>query len=95
MKTVMMLPQTETEPPKYGAMMRAPSISTVMMQKPLTKAAEATISRGKGEDTRVFKMREPPDEPRANKVSDTGIQWNLQSRPAGLRYRLTRLRSGA
>ena len=45
-KIVMMLPHTERLPPKYGERIRAPSISTVMMQKPLANAIAATMVRG-------------------------------------------------
>jgi hypothetical protein len=43
----MRLPQTEILPPKYGAMILAPNISTVMMQNPLTKATQITTILGK------------------------------------------------
>ena len=43
----MRLPQTEMLPPKYGAMIRAPNISTVMIQNPLTKATQTTTVLGR------------------------------------------------
>ena len=43
----MRLPQTEILPPKYGAMILAPNISTVMMQNPLTKATQTTTILGR------------------------------------------------
>jgi hypothetical protein len=46
MNMVMMLPQTERLPPKYGERIRAPSISMVMMQAPLAKAMAAMSARG-------------------------------------------------
>jgi len=57
-------------------MIRAPSISTVMMQKPLTKATEATTGRGKGEDDPPFTMNFLPMNERADKLSDHANQWN-------------------
>jgi hypothetical protein len=46
MNTVSILPHTDKLPPKYGAIIRAPSISIVMMQKPLTNAALMTSRLG-------------------------------------------------
>ena len=75
----MMLPQTDTEPPKQGAMMRAPSISTVMMQNPLTnatEATEATTGRGNGEDAAAFTINFLPTNQGADKAPDKAGQWN-------------------
>ena len=46
------------------------------MQKPLTKATDATTGRGKGEDDPPFTKSFLPMNERADKLSDHANQWN-------------------